>query len=381
MAISPVKKVGPSISWVPGFAANSDYVGVLGTSNTGNGVEGTSGITITSEGPNLPPISSQKAPFPALQCGVVGMSDPGIGVYGSSDQQDAIQAWSNSPQHAGVSARNTSNSSTGNGVWTNGGAGTGIHAIGKQYAGLFDGQLQVNGDIKVSGAGLFASSASPASGVALQATSGQQDAIEGACSSTQGHAGVSGYCNGTGYGVWAKSTSGVGVYGTGGQLAGLFDGKVQVNGDSRVTGTLEVDVDIVLPAADCAEEFDVGSNVDPGTVMVLDDNETLKPCSTQYDKRVAGVVSGAGGYRPGLILDRGRHSGIRRPIALVGKVYCKVDAQYGSVQIGDLLTTSPTPGHAMKATEPSLAFGAVIGKALGRLPEGCGSIPILVALQ
>jgi hypothetical protein len=37
---------------------------------------------------------------------------------------------------------------------------------------------------------------------------------------------------------------------------------------------------------------------------------------------------------------------------LVSKVYCKVDAQYASIEVGDLLTSSPTPGCAMKAEDP-----------------------------
>ena len=76
-----------------------------------------------------------------------------------------------------------------------------------------------------------------------------------------------------------------------------------------------------------------------------------------------------------------RDKKIRKPIALVGKVYCKADATYGAISVGDLLTTSATPGHAMKADDPLRAFGAVLGKALGTLPGGTGLIPILVALQ
>jgi hypothetical protein len=66
---------------------------------------------------------------------------------------------------------------------------------------------------------------------------------------------------------------------------------------------------------------------------------------------------------------------------LLGKVYCKVDSQYSSIEVGDLLTTSPTPGFAMKASEPGKAFGAVIGKALRPMNMGQGLIPILIALQ
>ncbi|MHB8674710.1 MAG: hypothetical protein ACYDAK_13670, partial [Candidatus Limnocylindrales bacterium] len=71
----------------------------------------------------------------------------------------------------------------------------------------------------------------------------------------------------------------------------------------------------------------------------------------------------------------------RVSVALVGKVYCKVDADYGPVDVGDLLTTSPTPGHAMKADDRNRAFGAVIGKAMASLDSGSSLVPILVALQ
>ena len=80
------------------------------------------------------------------------------------------------------------------------------------------------------------------------------------------------------------------------------------------------------------------------------------------------------------MLDKQQSSSTRKPIALLGKVYCKVDAQYGVIEVGDLLTTSPTPGHAMNADDPLKAFGTVIGKAL-RPVEGQGLIPILIALQ
>jgi hypothetical protein len=68
-------------------------------------------------------------------------------------------------------------------------------------------------------------------------------------------------------------------------------------------------------------------------------------------------------------------------VALLGKVYCKVDAQYSPIEVGDLLASSPTPGHAMKAADPLKAFGSVIGKALRPLQAGQGLVPVLVALQ
>jgi len=232
-----------------------------------------------------------------------------------------------------------------------------------------------------SGVGVLGQSNS-ASAAAIHGISTAFDAVVGETSSAA-HAGVTGRITNATPGPNACA-----IYGDAaghGGLAGKFDGAVQTNGNHHCTGTMTVDADIVLSAAaaDCAEEFEVVSTIesDPGTVMVLDDAGALRRSSEPYDRKVAGVISGAGSYRPGIVLGRGEGSPTRLPVALVGKVFCKVDAQYGAVEIGDLLTTSPTPGHAMNAQDPSRAFGAVIGKALQRLPEGRGLVPILVALQ
>jgi hypothetical protein len=141
--------------------------------------------------------------------------------------------------------------------------------------------------------------------------------------------------------------------------------------------------DIVFFNADCAEEFELANAVsaDPGTVLVLDDESVVRPTESAYDRRVVGVVSGGGGLQPALVLDKKSESRNRVPVALIGKVFCKVDAGFGAVGVGDLLTTATTPGHAMKASDPVKAFGAVLGKALRPLHEGRGLIPVLVALQ
>jgi hypothetical protein len=93
------------------------------------------------------------------------------------------------------------------------------------------------------------------------------------------------------------------------------------------------------------------------------------------------VISGAGGLNPGITLGKRPSSSKRLPLALAGKAFCMVDASYAPVEIGDLLTTSATPGYAMKVQDPSRAFGAVIGKALKPLLRGKGLVPVLVALQ
>ena len=114
---------------------------------------------------------------------------------------------------------------------------------------------------------------------------------------------------------------------------------------------------------------------------MIDQEGVLRESRDAYDKKVAGVVSGGGDYKHALVLDKRSSDEGRVPVALMGKVYCKVDARYSPIEVGDLLTTSPTPGHAMKAAESERAFGSVIGKALRPLAGSKGLIPILIALQ
>lgn len=155
------------------------------------------------------------------------------------------------------------------------------------------------------------------------------------------------------------------------------------NDNLTVEGDIDVVGDVRLLGADCAEEFDVyeDKQIEPGTVLVIGEDGGLQPSKKPFDKRVAGVVSGAKGYRPGIVLDKRSSANKRLPIALTGKTYCKVDAKQALIEVGDLLTTSSTVGHAMKSDDPMKAFGAVIGKSLGSLEYGTGLIPILVALQ
>jgi hypothetical protein len=190
--------------------------------------------------------------------------------------------------------------------------------------------------------------------------------------------------------VIVRDGSGRNVFHVDGKRAAVFVGAEGNEGDVIVRNssgaeTIHLDGasgDVILTNADCAEDFDLAPAVvaEPGTVLVLGPDGTLGPSTTAYDKAVAGVVSGAGEYRPGIVLDRRPSETTRVPVALAGKVYCKVDATHEPVAVGDLLTTSSTPGHAMRATDPRRAFGAVIGKALRPL-GGVGLIPILVALQ
>jgi hypothetical protein len=220
-----------------------------------------------------------------------------------------------------------------------------------------------------------------------------QQGVFGNSTSASG-TGVYGIANsGNGFGVRGESKdgtaiqgqcfgNGIAVLGKGGRVAGRFEGAVEITGDLNTSGNHNCKGDIFLAHADCAEEFNVSGvePVEPGTVMVINNEDALEPSRRAYDKRVAGIISGAGGLQPGIVLDR-QVEGSRSPIALIGKVYCKVDADFGAIEVGDLLTTSPTCGHAMKASDPANSFGAVIGKALRPMASGRGLVPVLVSLQ
>jgi hypothetical protein len=177
----------------------------------------------------------------------------------------------------------------------------------------------------------------------------------------------------SGYAVWAVANA-TAIYARGNPAA-YFEGDVLVTGDVCLVNSASGDI---------AEDFDVDDeqiNLEPGTVLVINEQGRLCASSLAYDTRVAGVVSGAGELKPALVLQRVSSPTPRSPIALLGKVFCKVDATFGSIAAGDLLTTSSRRGYAMKACDRSLALGAIIGKALASLSTGAGTIPIMVSLR
>ncbi len=193
---------------------------------------------------------------------------------------------------------------------------------------------------------------------------------------------------------------GVRILGHGGFADGSRGGEIQMNNidnDRAITiatnyaGTSEsrivVDVVEIKGGSDLSEQFDVLEGrdlIDPGTVVSIDPQRpgALRMSQQAYDRRVAGIVSGAGGVKPGMLMgQRGTAADGELPVALTGRVYCKVDASHGPIQPGDLLTTSPTPGHAMKVADHGQAQGAILGKAMTALDAGQGLVLVLVSLQ
>lgn len=156
-----------------------------------------------------------------------------------------------------------------------------------------------------------------------------------------------------------------------------------VSGDGRIT-TQELQI---TGGSDLSEQFDVSSLREPvkaGMVVCIDPEKPgeLVLSSKAYDRTAAGVISGAGGVKPGMLMgQKGTAADGQHPVALTGRVYCYVDASSGAIQPGDLLTTSDTPGHAMKVTDHTRAHGSIIGKAMSKLESGTGLVLVLVSLQ
>jgi len=108
----------------------------------------------------------------------------------------------------------------------------------------------------------------------------------------------------------------------------------------------------------------------------------LRIAQGEYDRTVAGVVSGAGGVRPGLLMGQAGTLAVgEHPVALTGRVYVLADTSAGPIQPGDFLTTAADPGHAMRVTDHDLAEGAILGKAMTGLENGQGLVLVLMALQ
>jgi hypothetical protein len=138
--------------------------------------------------------------------------------------------------------------------------------------------------------------------------------------------------------------------------------------------------------SDLAEPFqisDANKTAPEGAVVVIDEDNPgqLKVSDRAYDTRVAGVVSGAGGINPGIQMQQQGLLEGGKNVALTGRVYVRADATNGAIKPGDLLTTSATPGRAMKVSDHSKAEGAILGKAMTGLKEGQGMILMLVTLQ
>jgi hypothetical protein len=160
---------------------------------------------------------------------------------------------------------------------------------------------------------------------------------------------------------------------------------IVLDADFGGEGKITTQVLEITGGADFSENFEVRSpDARPGMLVCIDAEHPgeLAVSDQAYDRAVAGVVSGAGGVKPGVMMSQhGTVADGQHPVALTGRVFCLVDADRGAIEPGDLITTSDTPGHGMKVRDHTRAQGAIIGKAMTPLASGRGLVLVLVSLQ
>lgn len=310
-------KPGDAVFWVK----NADVVvgaAVRGDSTGGFGVRGNGAVGVEGSGQTT---------------GVDGYSENGTGVFGSSTNATGIHGASYDDKAAGILGDNYFG---GPGVRGHSSGNAGVYGTSENAFGVY-GESDNNYAIK---------------GKSLNSV-----ALYGESTNSAGVYGLSS----THHGVIGRTLDPT-------KYAILADGKVAITG-----GT------------DIAERFSsaISQTIEPGTVVVVDEAHPgqVNPSNLAYARTVVGIVSGAGGVEPGLVLhQKGMMEG-PHIVAIAGRVYVKATTINGSIKPGDLLTTADLPGHAMKATDRDLAFGAIIGKALTGLDNGADMVLVLVNLQ
>ena len=317
-------------------------------------------------------------------------SPNGTGVIGQGGQNGVIGATFGPSGNGVTGAFQPTVSNGGGGV-----IGTTVATSGFSYGARGD-ALGASG----SAIGVFGQSFSPYGGGGFFQSNSATGGIglTGVSYATSGFSiGVRGLAvspTGTGVAVFAVASSPNGVGGLFiNELAGtIIDGRVGPAPSAtkvfRVDGTGRVYADggFQPSGADFAESMAVAGDstkYSVGDLLVIDPTANRRVALAQrpYSTLVAGIYS----TKPGLLgTTRTLNEAVpddEVPLAVVGIVPCKVTAANGPIQIGDLLVTSSTPGHAMKGTARSRMLGAVVGKALEPLPQGTGVIQVLVTLQ
>lgn len=379
--------------------------------NGGNAVSGDAGAFLGGVG-------VQGLTAGGLSAGVQGWAQGALnwGVFGRADGSNSIGVYgvANFPSGVNYGMYGESHSLQGYGVYGRNDAGIAVYGLQGPGSGGISGNTGVYGESTASGGnGVVgvANTGSVAFGVWGRSTDGD-----------------GGHFSGGRYGV----------YGSSGGFAGRFDGAVRIDGNSshgkpflqlhetedgdyaRISlqvadrplwhvsvgggdnslvfyndansivtsiseaGLLTTRVLTITGGADIAEPFRMSeANLPKGAVVVIDEENPgqLKLSTDAYDKRVAGIISGAGGVHPGLSLSQQGVVEGDQHVALSGRVYVQAETSTGAIKPGDLLTSSETAGHAMKVTDHTRAQGAILGKAMTGLKEGKGLVLVLVTLQ
>lgn len=127
-------------------------------------------------------------------------------------------------------------------------------------------------------------------------------------------------------------------------------------GNVIAIGTVKA-ANIDSSSADLAEKYLADADYPVGTVLVFGGDKEVTQSQSSHDTAIVGTVSESPGYT--------MNADLSGPnvvtVALLGRVPCRVT---GSINKGDLLVSSETPGVATSLDQERYRPGCVIGKAL-----------------
>jgi len=333
-----------------GANTSASGIGVMGTSTSTSGTPaGVKGTTAAVSGYG---VQGENTASTGAGIGVYGttQSSAGAGVSGfasaSGGNATAVGVDGTSAAGLGFGVRGTCTGQSGAGVSGQSSASGGIGVYANSSSANGTGVLAISGGtgLQVNGGTTGASISAAAAGVIVTTTAA------------------------------ANSSNAIAVFQQNGTNKARIDtnGKGYFNGGTATSGA---DFAESVVTARPAKEYE------PGDVMIIDvkGERRFALSSSPNSKLVAGVYA----TKPGVLARNGDVDGsvnftdTEIPMAIVGIVPCKVCDENGAIEAGDLLVSSSTPGHAMKAPE-NPAAGTVVGKALANLGKGRGKIEVLL---
>jgi hypothetical protein len=338
---------------VVGSGQGGGGIGLYGSGSQGIGVEGTSSggfAGVYGSNQNAPGVRafSTGAGADAAALRVEKGSNGGVGIYSTTSGLDAVN----------VLLRNDGNGDLVNGFC----AGCTTPAFRVRN----DGSTFIPG-LVVTPHGMKAESSHPGlTGTALWANNTDPHGISIFSTSTSDDANI--VVNNAGAGDLIR-----------GFCSGCASPAFRVTNSARtITRVLEI-----TGGSDLAEHFDVAEEAQPGMIVAIDPKNAgrLTIARGAYNRRAAGVISGANDLNAGMVLPDPNGGQNSKAVTLTGRVWVYCDATKNPIQAGDLLTTSDIAGHAMKVTNYTKAQGAIIGKALTSLRSRRGLVLMLASLQ
>jgi hypothetical protein len=360
-AVAPASPLSPSAPSSNGMACPHDHFGEVWSGSSGSGLQ----IATSDSGANAF-VASIGPKHGASNNAVYAETATGNGVYGRSNIAGKAGVYGyNSAGGYGVSAMSENSHS----VYVPGAGGSGVYVAGAATHG-----------VHVEGAGAHGIDVASAGGSGVKVYSAGNDGVRVDSA------------NWSGVYVASSGADALRVQTAGQDGLRFFDAMgrdyIRAGDDGNLEfrvadgGGIYTDAGIQGPAdfAEMVAAEDRAGAYEPGDVLVVSvkADRSAALSSEPYSTLVLGVYSEKPGF-VGSSHPMEDRRGDEIPIAVVGIVPCKVSAENGAIHRGDLLVTSSTLGHAMRAEEP--LPGTILGKALEPLETGTGVIEVLVTLQ